>query len=61
MTISDLESVSCSDTAKYGNTEYSDIVAMLKDEISQEQFLQSTVSSEDLIFIAEPVQLSFLG
>ncbi len=48
MTISDLENVGCGDNVKYRNTAVSDYVAMLKEEISQEEFLNSISSDTKL-------------
>jgi len=39
MTISDLENVECGEDAKYNNSEYSDYIAMLKEEIAPDNFL----------------------
>jgi len=61
MTISDLESVECGESAKYNNSEYSDIVALLKEEITPEVFLDSLKKENVIKLIYEPLQLSLFG
>jgi DNA (cytosine-5)-methyltransferase 1 len=61
MTISDLESVECGESAKYDNSDYSDIVALLKEEITLEVFLDSLKKENVIELTYEPLQLSLFG
>jgi len=61
MTISDLESVECGESVKYDNSVYSDLVALLKDEITPEVFLNSFNNETIIELIYEPLQLSLFG
>jgi DNA (cytosine-5)-methyltransferase 1 len=58
MTISDLEKVMCADNAQYGDSEYSDYIAMLKGELPVDSFLSEVAKNKDVQIINEPVQLS---
>lgn len=57
-TIFDLESVPCGDDAKYSGAEYSDFVAMLKGEITQDTFLRGIAKSSKYTDIKETIQLT---
>jgi DNA-cytosine methyltransferase len=61
MAISDLEKVSCCDSTKYDDAEYSDFVALLKGETTQEEFLLKLSRKKTMLSITEPVQQTLFG
>jgi DNA-cytosine methyltransferase len=59
--ISDLESVECGDGAKYDGAEYSNFVAMLKGEVTQDVFLRGLVGNSKRQNIPKFKQLLLFG